>query len=51
MILFHHLNQNELYTVLPKYIIKSYKESIKAIKTVSNKLIKIVKTMKLLSKQ
>ena len=51
MILFHHLNQNELYTVLPKYVIKIYKESIKAIKTILNKLIKIVKTMKLLSKQ
>ena len=51
MILFHHLNQNELCTMLPKCIIKIYKESIKAIKIILNKLIEIVKTMKLLSKQ
>ena len=51
MILFHHFQLNKLYTVLLKYIVKIYKESIKAMKIILNKLVKIVKTMKLLSKQ
>ena len=51
MMLFHHFQLNELYTVSLKYIIKIYKESIKAIKIILNRLVKIVKTMKLLSKQ
>ena len=51
MMLFHHFQLNELYTVLLKYIINIYKESIKAIKTILNRLVKLVKTMKLLSKQ
>ena len=37
--------------MLLKYIIKIYKESIIAIKIILNKLVKIAKTMKLLSKQ
>ena len=32
MILFHHFQLSELYAVSLKYIIKIYKESIKAIK-------------------
>ena len=51
MMLFHHFQLNELYTVLLKYIIKIYKESIKAIKTILNRLVKTVKKIKLPSKQ
>ena len=51
MILFHHFQLNQLHTALLKYIIKIYKESIKAIKIILNRLVEIVKTMKLLSKQ
>ena len=51
MMSFHHFQLNELHTVSLKYIIKIYKESIKAIKIILNRLVKIVKTMKLLSKQ
>ena len=40
MILLHDFQLNDLYTVLLKYIIKIYKESIKAIKIILNKLVK-----------
>ena len=36
MMLFHHFQLNELYAVSLKYIIKIYKESIKAIKISKN---------------
>ena len=51
MMLFHHFQLNELHTVSLKYIIEIYKESIKAIKIILNRLVKTVKTMKLLLKQ